>query len=98
MTARKPAAGIKGDHPEKTAAGQAEKAQAEQADAASKQVQEAVERDTAQGFRGVEADPTPNDHYTVAGVVDGKPVPETDDEAAKAARERLTALGQDPRA
>lgn len=29
------------------------------------------------GLLGVEVDPTPNDHYTVAGVIAGKPTPET---------------------
>jgi hypothetical protein len=97
VTARKPAT-VK-EHPEKSAEGQAAKADAEKADAdVSGQVAEAIKRDTAQGFRGIEVDPTPNDHYTVQGRVDDKPVPETHDEAAKAARERLTALGQDPRA
>lgn len=45
-----------------------------------------------QGFRGVEVDPTPNEHYTVAGVTAGKPTPETDTAAAKAAR-KVTGLG-----
>jgi hypothetical protein len=29
------------------------------------------------GYYGVEADPTPDHHYTVAGVLAGKPTPET---------------------
>lgn len=37
------------------------------------------------GLLGVEVDPTPNEHYTVAGVVAGKPTPETDPDAAAAA-------------
>ena len=45
-----------------------------------------------QGFRGVEVDPTPNENYTVAGVTAGKPTPETDTAAAKAAR-KVTGLG-----
>ena len=37
------------------------------------------------GLLGVEVDPTPNEHYTVAGVIAGKPTPETDADAAAAA-------------
>lgn len=43
-------------------------------------VQEQVDTETEQGFRGVKVDPTPNENYTVAGVTSGAPVPETDDE------------------
>lgn len=38
------------------------------------------------GFHGAKVDPTPDEHYTVAGVIAGKPTPETDDEAAAEAR------------
>jgi hypothetical protein len=38
---------------------------------------DAVKVEQEQGFRGTAADPTPNDHYTVAGVLDdSKRVPE----------------------
>lgn len=50
------------------------------------EVQKRVDKETEQGFRGVEADPTPNENYTVQGVTAGKPTPETDDAAADAAR------------
>ena len=50
------------------------------------EVQAAADRETDQGFRGVEVDPTPNDHYTVAGVVAGKPTPETDPDYADSIR------------
>lgn len=30
------------------------------------------------GYRGFQADSTPNENYTVAGVLAGKPTPETD--------------------
>lgn len=46
-------------------------------------VNEAVER----GLQGSEVDPTPNEHYTMAGVIAGLPVPETDDDAAHEARQ-----------
>lgn len=49
-------------------------------------VQEHAESEQERGLRGVEVDPTPNEHYTVAGVIAGKPVPETDEEAAAEAR------------
>lgn len=39
------------------------------------------------GFFGVEVDGTPDDNYTVAGVLAGKPTPETDAKAAAAAKE-----------
>lgn len=77
----------KKDHPENTAAGKKAKADAEQADskvadAAAEQVSESLEK----GFRGVEVDPTPNEHYTVTGVTGGKPTPETDEASAEKAR------------
>lgn len=53
------------------------------------EVQEKVDAETEQGFRGVETDDTPNEHYTVAGVTAGKPVPETDPEQARKATEHL---------
>lgn len=56
-------------------------------ESAEEQVQAAVDRETEQGFRGVEVDPTPNENYTAAGVTSGKPTPETDEKAAAKARE-----------
>ncbi len=61
----------------------AEKKQQDQPDA---EVQAKVDKELDQGFRGVEADPTPNENYTVQGVTAGKPTPETDDKAADDAR------------
>jgi hypothetical protein len=49
------------------------------------QVENIVQKETDQGFRGgEEVDTTPNENYTVAGVTAGKPTPETDEDAAKA--------------
>jgi hypothetical protein len=48
------------------------------------QLQKAVDKEQEKGFLGFAVDQTPNEHYTVAGVVAGKPTPETD-AAAKAA-------------
>lgn len=42
------------------------------------EVQAKVDKETEQGFRGVEVDPTDNHAYTVEGVTAGEPTPETD--------------------
>ena len=47
------------------------------------------ELDQKRGLSGVEVDPTPNENYTVKGVGEGKPTPETDPDAAAAARDAL---------
>ena len=60
--------------------------------AAAAEVQKRVDVETEQGFRGVSADPTPNEHYTVEGVTAGKPTPETDDGAAEAARKHAQSV------
>lgn len=41
------------------------------------------------GYRGVEGDPTPDEHYTVGGVIAGKPTPETDEDHAEWVRQEL---------
>ena len=56
------------------------------------EIEEKVQKESAQGFRGIEVDPTPNENYTVAGVTSGAPTPETDVESAKEVREN-TGLG-----
>jgi hypothetical protein len=76
----------KNDHPENTPEGQKAKADAVAADQSTADIQKQVEQDEARGFRGVEVDPTPNENYTIAGVTSGAPTPETDDDAAEAAR------------
>lgn len=43
---------------------------------AQAQVQEVVDSETEQGFRGNEVDTTPNENYTVQGQGAGKDVPE----------------------
>lgn len=58
-------------------------------DGGTGEVQAAVDRETEQGFRGVETDPTPNENYTVDGVTSGKPTPETDPEYADSIRPAL---------
>lgn len=75
------------DHPENSPAGQQAKAGAEKSDQANAdKVAANLAQETEQGFRGVEVDPTPNENYTLAGVTSGAPTPETDDDAAEAAR------------
>lgn len=46
----------------------------------------------AQGYLGFEVDPTPNENYTLEGVGQGLPTPETDAGAAAAAKARREAL------
>lgn len=75
------------DHPETGPEGQRAKAAAEKADSANAdQVQEKVDQELKQGFRGVEVDSTPNEAYTVAGVTSGMPTPETDEAQAEQVR------------
>ncbi|MGW1134562.1 hypothetical protein [Streptomyces griseoluteus] len=55
-------------------------------DDVAKAVQHATDKAQEQGFFGVETDPTPNEHYTVSGVTEGLPTPETDKKTAAEAR------------
>lgn len=56
------------------------------ADPVAEAVQKATDKAEEKGLLGVEVDPTPNSAYTVSGVLAGEPTPETDADAAKAAR------------
>jgi hypothetical protein len=47
-------------------------------DGGAAEVQKRTDAELEQGFRGVEADTTPNENYTVQGVTSGAPTPETD--------------------
>lgn len=62
------------------------------ADQAADEVQKVVDEEQARGYRGVTVDPTPRENYTVSGVVQGAPTPETDEAAAEEAR-KLRAAG-----
>lgn len=65
--------------------------------AGAEQVQATMDAIQAQGYQGQTPDPTPDSHYTVAGVLAGLPTPETDPEqAAKAvaSARALDASGQ----
>lgn len=59
---------------------------AAKSDGGQAEVQKIVDKEQEQGFVGDEVDPTPNENYTLQGVVAGKPTPETDDKAATEAR------------
>lgn len=62
------------------------KGDAKAADAGTKAVEEVLDAEEDQGFRGTKVDPTPNENYTVEGVLAGAPTPETDEKAADEAR------------
>lgn len=79
-------------HPENTPEGQKAKADAVKADTSTTEVQQKVDKDEARGFRGIEVDPTPNENYTIAGVISGAPTPETDEKASETARKAQTAV------
>lgn len=51
---------------------------ADKGDGGADEVQKIADAEVEQGFRGVEVDKTPNEHYTVEGVLAGKPTPETE--------------------
>ena len=51
--------------------------------------QAVVEAAEDRGFVGAPVDPTPKDHYTLAGVLAGKPTPETDPGHARNVRQKL---------
>jgi len=75
------------DHPETSSEGQQAKAESEANAPGAAEVQAAMDQATEQGYFGTSADPTPDKHYTVAGVLAGKPTPETDAGAAAKARQ-----------
>jgi hypothetical protein len=78
-------------HPETSGEGLQAKTEAENADSVvAGKVADNIGRETEQGFRGVEVDPTPNENYTLTGAASGAPTPETDPEAAEEARKART--------
>lgn len=50
------------------------------------QVQETIDQENEQGFRGVETDSTPNENYSLQGVGKNLPTPETDATQAQKVR------------
>ncbi|MFF0277452.1 hypothetical protein [Streptomyces sp. NPDC004330] len=63
-----------------------QKADASASDGVAAAVQRRMDEGAERGLLGVEVDPTPNEHYTVAGVTEGLPTPETDTHAAAEAK------------
>jgi len=47
-------------------------------DVGQAEVQQKKDAEEDRGLHGVKVDPTPDHHYTVDGVLAGKPTPETD--------------------
>lgn len=59
------------------------------------EVQEKMDEEQEKGYRGTKGDPTPNENYTVAGVTQNAPTPETDPEQAmKVGSGKFTHLNQ----
>lgn len=58
-------------------------------DEAQQEVQKVVDEAEGKGYLGVPVDPTPKENYTVAGVLSGKPTPETDADHAREVRQKL---------
>lgn len=58
-------------------------------DSVTEEVQKKVDDETEKGFRGTEVDSTPNENYTVEGVLAGAPTPETDPDHARQVRAEL---------
>lgn len=67
----------------------AERKPAAPKDAAQQEVQQVVDEAEDKGYIGVPVDPTPKENYTVAGVLAGKPTPETDSGHAREVRQKL---------
>jgi hypothetical protein len=57
-------------------------------------MQDAMDEETEQGFRGQKVDPTPNSAYTVAGVTSGEATPETDADLAAEAKAASGTAGE----
>ncbi|MFA0844350.1 hypothetical protein [Streptomyces rochei] len=58
-------------------------------DGVAQAIQKATDEAEEQGYFGTAVDPTPNEHYTLAGVTSGKPTPETDGDYAREVRQKL---------
>ena len=71
---------------EKQEAKAAKQAEKVRGDSGEQQVDEAFEEANERGYFGTTTDPTPDENYTVEGVANGAPTPETDEEANAEAR------------
>lgn len=65
-----------------------------QDDAGQAEVQKKFDEEQEQGYVGTVPDPTPNENYTVAGVVKGAPTPETDPKAAAKAADQAANVAE----
>lgn len=63
-------------------------------DVGQAEVQALADEADAKGYLGHTTDPTPNEHYTVSGVIAGLPTPETDEQAATDALLHQSALNK----
>ncbi len=63
-----------------------QKAASASTDVGQDEVQARVDEANEKGYFGETPDPTPNENYTVAGVVKGAPTPETDEKLHNEAR------------
>lgn len=77
------------DHEENSPEGKQARKDAQASDTTLAEVQKQADKEAEQGFRGVSADPTPNENYTLQGVLAGKPTPETDKAHAREVRNHL---------
>lgn len=75
------------------ATGKASVSKADSTKASVDEVQAKMDEVQEKGYQGTRTDPTPLEHYTVEGVIAGKPTPETD---AAAAAEAAAATGAVP--
>lgn len=75
------------DHPETTPEGRERSRRNQAADPSLAEAQKLADVANDKGYIGIEADPTPDDHYTLAGVVAGKATPETDRDQFRKVRE-----------
>lgn len=64
------------------------------ADAGEADVQSKKDAEDETGYVGHKIDPTPDEHYTVAGVLAGKPTPENDLQHAAGVRAQLDAAAR----
>ena len=68
-------------------AGKTDESAVRKAEQGNEAVQAVFTEELEKGFRGPKIDPTPNEAYTVQGVVAGELTPETDHDAAVKASE-----------
>ena len=63
------------------------------ADVGQSEVTDAVNEANAKGYYGTVPDETPNEHYTLSGVIEGKPTPENTTRGARAGQPHADRFG-----